>query len=59
VSKQPIFKTAAARLTRIARGDRSAPAPTTTASRPVSGNIPPTCGGQAARTEELIGKSAR
>jgi anaerobic selenocysteine-containing dehydrogenase len=59
VSKQPIFKTAAARLTRVARGDRSAPAPTTTASRPFSGDVPPTCGGHAARSEELIGESAR
>jgi anaerobic selenocysteine-containing dehydrogenase len=35
VSKQPLFKTAAARLTRVERGDgRPAPAPTVTASAP-------------------------
>jgi anaerobic selenocysteine-containing dehydrogenase len=33
-SKQPIFKTAAARITRISAGDGPAPAPTTTASAP-------------------------
>lgn len=37
VSKQPLFKNAAARLTRIASGgDARAPAPTNTASRPVA-----------------------
>jgi anaerobic selenocysteine-containing dehydrogenase len=35
VSKQPTFKTAAARVTRVAEGDGAAPAPTTTASEPV------------------------
>lgn len=34
-SKQPIFKTAAARIERTARGQGPAPAPTTTASAPV------------------------
>jgi anaerobic selenocysteine-containing dehydrogenase len=67
VSKQPIFKTAAARLTRIAGGDGiggrqsaepagrvgAAPAPTTAASRPVTAGVPPTRGGEAARVEEL------
>ncbi|MGZ4662530.1 MAG: hypothetical protein ACXVYB_14745, partial [Arthrobacter sp.] len=33
-SKQPIFKTAAARITRVSGGDGPAPAPTTTASAP-------------------------
>jgi anaerobic selenocysteine-containing dehydrogenase len=35
-SKQPIFKTAAASVKRIAAADGPAPAPTTTASRPVA-----------------------
>jgi anaerobic selenocysteine-containing dehydrogenase len=35
VSKQPIFKTAAAKLERLRDGDGSAPAPATTASAPV------------------------
>jgi anaerobic selenocysteine-containing dehydrogenase len=34
-SKQPIFKTAAARITRVGGGDAPAPAPTNTASAPV------------------------
>ncbi|MDF2824927.1 MAG: Assimilatory nitrate reductase large subunit, partial [Mycobacterium sp.] len=37
VSKQPIFKTAAARLRRVASGDGASPAPTSTASAPVEG----------------------
>jgi hypothetical protein len=49
----PILKTAAAQLTRVAGGDGPAPAPTTTASRPVSSAVPPTRGGPAARSEEL------
>ncbi|GAB4098565.1 nitrate reductase [Sinomonas halotolerans] len=35
-SKQPIFKTAAARLTRLGPGEGPAPAPTTTASAPAA-----------------------
>jgi hypothetical protein len=37
VSKQPSFKTAACRVTRLRAGDGPAPAPTNTASAPVSG----------------------
>jgi predicted molibdopterin-dependent oxidoreductase YjgC len=37
VSKQPSFKTAACRVTRLRAGDGPAPAPTTTASAPASG----------------------
>jgi anaerobic selenocysteine-containing dehydrogenase len=49
VSKQPLFKTAAANLTRIADGlGVPAPAPTTTGSRPVDDHVPPTRGGHAA-----------
>jgi len=36
-SKQPIFKTAAARITRVSAGDGPSLAPTTTASAPVGG----------------------
>jgi anaerobic selenocysteine-containing dehydrogenase len=45
VSKQPIFKTAAAQLRRIADGSGPAPAPTTTASKPVTDGVPETVGG--------------
>jgi len=54
VSKQPLFKTAAAKLTRIAGGEGPAPTPTTGASRPVAGNVPPTHGGDTARIEERL-----
>ncbi|WP_329201775.1 MULTISPECIES: molybdopterin oxidoreductase family protein [unclassified Streptomyces] len=49
-SKQPLFKTAAAALTLVARGDgQPAPAPTTTASAPIQqDSVPPTTGGPAA-----------
>jgi anaerobic selenocysteine-containing dehydrogenase len=54
-SKQPIFKTAAARITRVGGGDGTpAPAPTTTASRPVAPGVPPTRGGPAAEVEEHV-----
>lgn len=50
VSKQPLFKTAVARLTLVERGDGTGcTAPTTTASAPVDPRrIPPTAGGPAA-----------
>jgi len=51
-SKQPLFKCAAARAERIAVGDTPAPAPTTTASKPVGGRVPPTRGGDAAAVVE-------
>ncbi|MGY1602090.1 molybdopterin oxidoreductase family protein [Geodermatophilus sp. SYSU D00815] len=55
VSKQPIFKTAAARAALVERtaGEPSA-APTTTASRPVRGTVPPTVGGEAALATEEV-----
>jgi len=59
VSKQPIFKTAAARLTRVEAGTGPAPAPTVGASRPVSGDVPPTRGGSAAHVEELLPEESR
>jgi anaerobic selenocysteine-containing dehydrogenase len=50
VSKQPIFKSAAVRVSKLAAADgRPAPAPTTTASAPISGaNWTATAGGPAA-----------
>jgi predicted molibdopterin-dependent oxidoreductase YjgC len=48
VSKQPLFKTAAAAVERVHAGDgRPSTAPTTTGSRPVTGTVPPTTGGPA------------
>ncbi|OMI36461.1 hypothetical protein [Streptomyces sparsogenes] len=49
-SKQPLFKTAAAALRRVERGDgHSAPAPTTTASAPARADAAPaTAGGPTA-----------
>jgi predicted molibdopterin-dependent oxidoreductase YjgC len=52
-SKQPIFKTAAASAVRIASGEGTpAPAPTTTASRPVDEGLPPTRGDDSALATE-------
>ena len=45
VSKQPYFKTAACRITKITNGDGPSPAPTTAASAPARGDVPPTQGG--------------
>ncbi|WP_029432032.1 molybdopterin oxidoreductase family protein [Blastococcus sp. URHD0036] len=53
VSKQPIFKTAAAAVDLVERGGVSA-APTTTASRPVSDGVPPTRGGATAEVLEEV-----
>lgn len=54
VSKQPYFKTAACRVTRVRAGDGPAPAPTTTASAPVDrGSAPPTQGGQPTSSQVL------
>ncbi len=55
-SKQPLFKTAACRIEKVADADgQAAPAPTTTASQPIA-SITPTVGGAAAEaTEELAG----
>jgi anaerobic selenocysteine-containing dehydrogenase len=53
-SKQPIYKTSAARIRKV--GDAAgqvAPAPTTTASAPVGGAVPPTVGTD--ETEEVTG----
>ncbi|MGY1743713.1 MULTISPECIES: molybdopterin oxidoreductase family protein [unclassified Blastococcus] len=51
-SKQPIFKTAAAAVTRLAEATGPAPAPTTTGSQPGGADVPPTRGGDAALATE-------
>jgi hypothetical protein len=53
VSKQPYFKTAACRVTKVRDGDGPAPAPTTTASAPAGDRLPQTVGGPATRSEVL------
>jgi anaerobic selenocysteine-containing dehydrogenase len=54
-SKQPIFKTAAARVSRVSSGDgTAAPAPTNTASRPVIADVTATRGGPTANAEEQL-----
>ncbi|WP_367138281.1 molybdopterin oxidoreductase family protein [Saccharothrix sp. HUAS TT1] len=53
-SKQPLFKTSAARLTRVGPAPTPAPAPTNTASRPVSPDVPGTRGGADAVAEERL-----
>ncbi|NUT46489.1 MAG: nitrate reductase, partial [Saccharothrix sp.] len=44
VSKQPLYKTTAVRVAKLADGTRPAPAPTTTASAPDSVDVPATRG---------------
>jgi anaerobic selenocysteine-containing dehydrogenase len=54
-SKQPLFKVAAVRVTKLAdAGGEPAPAPTTTASAPV-GSMPETVGGTEAEVVETVG----
>lgn len=55
-SKQPIFKTAAAAVTRLGAGQGPAAAPTTTASAPAATTRPvvPTVGGQTAMVTEQV-----
>jgi anaerobic selenocysteine-containing dehydrogenase len=45
VSKQPYFKTAACRVSKIRSGDGPSPAPTTAASAPATPGVPATAGG--------------
>ncbi|MGY4646560.1 anaerobic selenocysteine-containing dehydrogenase [Mycobacterium sp. URHB0021] len=52
VSKQPIFKTAAAAVRRVAPGRGPAPAPTTAASAPLHDGISATTGGPQAEVDE-------
>ncbi|WP_336660883.1 molybdopterin oxidoreductase family protein [Leucobacter sp. USHLN153] len=57
VSKQPVLKNAAVSVEKIADGDGTSPAPTTTASRPsrrLGRRIHPTIGGAAAEATETI-----
>jgi anaerobic selenocysteine-containing dehydrogenase len=53
VSKQPYFKTAACRVTRVRAGDGPAPAPTTAASAPVRAAVTATAGGGATTAEPV------
>lgn len=60
VSKQPVFKNAAVKVEKIADATGPAPAPTTTASRPVAaghGRMRPTVGGSDAQATEQIDAS--
>ncbi|MCP2319825.1 Anaerobic selenocysteine-containing dehydrogenase [Nocardia amikacinitolerans] len=52
-SKQPLFKTAAANLRRVATGTAPSSAPTTTASAPVDESVSATAGGPSAVAVEL------
>ncbi|WP_199589478.1 hypothetical protein [Blastococcus sp. TF02A-26] len=57
VSKQPIFKTAAAQVRRIAKSKGTcSSAPTTTGSVPVKDEVSPTVGGDTARADEQLGR---
>ena len=56
VSKQPIFKTGAARLGKVGSGGGAAPAPTAAASRPVAADVPATRG--PSDSEERIPEKA-
>ncbi|WP_448072907.1 molybdopterin oxidoreductase family protein [Georgenia yuyongxinii] len=51
-SKQPLFKTAAARIRKVADGAGPAPAPTTAASAPLTPGVAPTEGGAAGEAAE-------
>jgi anaerobic selenocysteine-containing dehydrogenase len=54
VSKQPLFKTAACRVTRLRPGTGPAPAPTTAASAPVdTASVPATSGGEPTSTRTV------
>ena len=53
-SKQPIFKTAAAAITKVRDGDGPSAAPTTTGSAPVTAGVPPTRGGPSAEADENL-----
>jgi hypothetical protein len=55
VSKQPMFKVSAVRVTKLASGLGPAPAPTTGAAAPCDDRVPPTVGGEAADGSSAIG----
>ena len=54
VSKQPAFKTAACRVTKVRDGDGSSPAPTTAASAPAAGRASAPPPGGATTSEVLM-----
>jgi predicted molibdopterin-dependent oxidoreductase YjgC len=55
ISKQPIFKTAACRVSRVSTGSGPAPAPTTAASAPVpETGVPATAAGPGANASEHV-----
>ncbi|MDJ0357023.1 nitrate reductase [Paenarthrobacter sp. PH39-S1] len=59
VSKQPVFKSAAVHVERVAAGAGPSAAPTTTASRPASaGSVPVTVGGPEAQAQETFAPEA-
>jgi anaerobic selenocysteine-containing dehydrogenase len=58
VSKQPYFKTAACRVTKLRDGNGPSPAPTTAASAPVADDVPTTSGG-AATSSTLLEETPR
>jgi anaerobic selenocysteine-containing dehydrogenase len=53
-SKQPLYKTAAARVTKVAGGGEPAPAPTNTGSAPVRATAAVTAGGETAEVREEL-----
>src|SRR5690606_31220183 len=57
-SKQPLFKTGAARVHRVGRAEGAAAAPTTTASRPVRAGVAETVAGRAGVVTETTGGAA-
>ncbi|RKS08704.1 molybdopterin dinucleotide binding protein [Nocardiopsis sp. Huas11] len=60
VSKQPLFKTSSARLRLLRPSEgEAAPAPTTTASRPVRAGVPATAGGPGGRCREDLDGGTR
>jgi anaerobic selenocysteine-containing dehydrogenase len=54
LSKQPLFKTAAAAVRRLSRASSPSSAPTTTASAPVAAQVPATIGGPNAQVHEQL-----
>jgi hypothetical protein len=55
VSKQPLFKSGAVQVTKVGSADGAAsPAPTNTASAPLTAALPPTGGGPAAEAESVL-----
>ncbi|MDF3312022.1 nitrate reductase [Rhodococcus sp. T2V] len=58
-SKQPIFKTAAATISRMRAGAGPSAAPTTAASAPLGPAVAPTVGGPAALVTEIASRQGR